>query len=257
MERLTVAKHRRQNTTAAVRAAAATTAVVAGASLIAPTTASAAEVRVPNTPVAVQIPGIENVPGIAAIPGIDAWIPSLAGANAGGDVRAAIAGVRALPGVQAVPAFNDFIANVERQVLPPAPQPAQAYAAPAAAPAPAPAPAPKPVGQTIVEIAKSKVGSPYVYGAAGPNAFDCSGFTSWVYAQAGKSIPRTSQAQASAGQRVSLNDIQPGDIVVYYGGASHVAIYAGNGQIIDALNSGIPVGYRDLYMMPIHSVVRF
>ena len=52
-------------------------------------------------------------------------------------------------------------------------------------------------------------------------------------------------------------DRQPGDIVVYYGGASHVAIYAGNGQIIDALNSGIPVGYRSLNMMPIHSVVRF
>ena len=78
-----------------------------------------------------------------------------------------------------------------------------------------------------------------------------------MYAQAGKSIPRTSQAQASAGQQVALSDIQPGDIVAYYGGASHVGIYAGNGQIIDALNSGTPVSYRDLHMMPIHSVVRF
>ena len=248
-----MAKHRRQTNTAA-RAAAATTAVVAGASLIAPMTAEAAEVRVPNTPISVQVPGIETVPGIAAIPGIEAWIPSLQGKSAEGDIRAAIASVKAVPGVQNVPGFNDFIANVERQYLPaPAAAPAAAYSAPA----PAPVPAPKPVGQRIVEIAQSKIGSPYVYGAAGPDAFDCSGFTSWVYAQAGKSIPRTSQAQASAGQNVPLSQIQPGDIVVYYGGASHVAIYAGNGQIIDALNSGIPVGYRDLHLMPIHSVVRF
>ena len=160
-----------------------------------------------------------------------------------------------MPGVANVPGFTQFLANVEQQVRPAAPAQApvqQTYSAPVAAPAPEPS-----IGERIVSIAQSKIGSPYVYGAAGPNAFDCSGFTSWVYAQAGKSIPRTSQAQASAGQQVALSDIQPGDIVAYYGGASHVAIYAGNGQIIDALNSGIPVGYRDLHMMPIHSVVRF
>ena len=256
MEKRTVAKHRRQTNTAA-RAAAATTALAAGAALIAPAAASAAEVRVPNTPVTVQVPGIENVPGIAAIPGIDAWIPSLSGVSAEGDIRNAINSVKALPGVNSVPGFSDFIANVERQVLPAQPaQVAQTYAAPVAAPASAPAPQPS-VGERIVSIAQSKIGSPYVYGAAGPDAFDCSGFTSWVYSQVGKSIPRTSQAQASAGQQVAPSDIQPGDIVVYYSGASHVAIYAGNGQIIDALNSGIPVGYRDMYMMPIYSVVRF
>ena len=165
--------------------------------------------------------------------------------------------VKALPGITNVPGFNQFIANVEAQVQPQQ-QPAQAvakqYSAPVAAPAPAPQ---KTQGERIVEIARTKIGSPYVYGAAGPNAFDCSGFTSWVYAQAGKSIPRTSQAQASAGTPVSLDNIQPGDIVVYYGGASHVGIYAGNGTIIDALNSGVPVGERPLHMMPVHSVVRF
>ena len=252
MEKTIVAKHRRQDNTAA-RAAAATVAVAAGAALVAPAAASAAEVRVPNTPVSVQVPGIENVPGIASIPGIDAWIPSLAGAPASGNVQNAIASVKAMPGVANVPGFTQFLANVEQQVRPAAQAPVQqTYSAPVAAPAPEPS-----IGERIVSIAQSKIGSPYVYGAAGPNAFDCSGFTSWVYAQAGKSIPRTSQAQASAGQQVALSDIQPGDIVAYYGGASHVAIYAGNGQIIDALNSGIPVGYRDLHMMPIHSVVRF
>lgn len=245
-----MAKHRRQETNTVTRTVAAATAVVAGATLLAPT-AEAAEVRIPNTPIAAEIPGIETVPGIAAIPGIEQWIPSLAGAQSTGDVASAIQAAKSLPGVANLPTFRAFLDNAQAQQAPAA---AEQYSAPVEAPAPAPQVS---QGQRIVEIALSKVGSPYVYGAAGPNAFDCSGFTSWVYAQVGKSIPRTSQAQASAGQQVALSDIQPGDIVVYYGGASHVAIYAGNGQIIDALNSGIPVGYRSLNMMPIHSVVRF
>ena len=65
-----MAKHRRQTTNTAVRTAAAATAVVAGATLMVPTTAQAAEVRVPNSPVSAQIPGIENIPGIANIPGL-------------------------------------------------------------------------------------------------------------------------------------------------------------------------------------------
>ena len=78
-----------------------------------------------------------------------------------------------------------------------------------------------------------------------------------MYAQAGIYIPRTSSAQAGAGQRVPLDQLQPGDIVAYYGGASHVGIYIGDGMIVDALNSGTPVGIRPLHMMPIHSAVRF
>ncbi|WP_442891906.1 C40 family peptidase [Corynebacterium sp. Marseille-Q4381] len=250
MENTFVAKHRRQDNNTAARTVAAATAVVAGATMMAPT-AEAAEVRVPNTPIAVEVPGIESVPGIAAIPGIEQWVPSLAGQTSNADVNAAVQAARALPGVANVPSFNNFLNNVEAQQAPaPAAAQAQAYAAPAPAPA-------VNKGQQIADIARSKVGAPYVYGAAGPNAFDCSGFTSWVYSQAGISIPRTSQAQAAAGYRVPLDQLQPGDIVAYYGGASHVAIYVGNGQIIDALNSGIPVGYRSLHMMPVHSAFRF
>lgn len=248
-----MAKHRRQTVTAK-RSIATASAILAGATLVAPTTANAAQVTVPNTGIAAEVPGIENIPGIASVPGIDQWIPSLAGkADKNADVRAAIAAVKNVPGIANVPGFNDWINGVEAKYAPAA---KTEYRAVTKAAAPAPAPQVS-QGERIVSIAKSKIGSPYVYGAAGPDAFDCSGFTSWVYAQAGKSIPRTSQAQASAGQSVPLSQIQPGDIVAYYGGASHVAIYAGNGQIIDALNSGIPVGYRDLHMMPIHSVVRF
>lgn len=251
MENPFVAKHRRQETHTAVRTVAAATAAVAGATMMIPA-AEAAEVRIPNTPIAAEVPGIENVPGIASVPGIEQWIPSLAGQAAGGDVQSAIAAARTLPGVANVPSFSAFLDRAQAQAAPAAAPaaPAQQYAAPAPAPQVS-------KGQQIVDIARSKIGSPYVYGAAGPNAFDCSGFTSWVYSQAGISIPRTSQAQAAAGRPVSLDDLQPGDIVAYYSGASHVAIYAGNGMIIDALNSGIPVGERPLHMMPVYSAFRF
>ena len=249
-----MAHNRRQNSSVA-RNIAAVSAVITGATLLAPGTAHAAEVRVPNSPVSVEVPGIENVPGIAAIPGIEMWIPSLAGQQSTTDIASAIAAVKSIPGVENVPGFTAFIADVEARYAP-----AQYSAAATAAEAPvqaAPVVQEQTAGQKIVDIARSKIGSPYVYGASGPDAFDCSGFTSWVHAQAGKAIPRTSQAQASGGQQVSLSDIQPGDIVVYYSGASHVGIYAGNGTIIDALNSNSPVTERPLNMMPIHSVVRF
>ena len=65
------------------------------------------------------------------------------------------------------------------------------------------------------------------------------------------------RAQAAGGTRVSLDALQPGDIIAYYGGASHVGIYTGHGTIIDALNAGSPVGERPLHFQPIHSAVRF
>lgn len=113
------------------------------------------------------------------------------------------------------------------------------------------------VGQAIVNAAASKEGSPYAWGAAGPNSFDCSGLVYWAYQQVGKTIPRTSQAMAASGIRVSLDALQPGDIIAYYSGASHVGIYTGHGTIIDALNQGTVVQERSLHYMPIHSAVRF
>lgn len=150
-----------------------------------------------------------------------------------------VPGLETVPGIQDVPGYSDYVVQNNT---------AGGSSAPAA---------PASEGQRIVEIAQSKIGAPYVYGASGPNAFDCSGFTSWVYAQVGKQIPRTSQAQASAGTPVAYNDLQPGDIVSFYGGASHVGIYIGDGKIIDALNSGTPVGVRTLDYMPFNNAVRF
>ncbi|MDQ1011285.1 cell wall-associated NlpC family hydrolase [Streptomyces sp. V4I23] len=99
--------------------------------------------------------------------------------------------------------------------------------------------------------AQSKIGSPYVYGASGPSSFDCSGLTSWAYAQAGVSIPRTSQAQASAGTRISSqSQLQQGDLVFFYGDLHHVGFYAGNGQVLHAPKPGASVRYESINNMP-------
>ena len=90
-------------------------------------------------------------------------------------------------------------------------------------------------GDNIVNMAKTKLGSKYVWGATGPNTFDCSGFTQWVYRQNGISIPRTSGAQKSAGKTVSMSELQVGDILWKSG---HVGIYIGGGQYIHAPQTG-------------------
>ncbi|WP_037889603.1 C40 family peptidase [Streptomyces viridochromogenes] len=95
--------------------------------------------------------------------------------------------------------------------------------------------------------AQSKLGSPYVYGATGPSSFDCSGLTSWAYAQAGVSIPRTSEAQANIGTRIySQSDLQVGDLVFFFNDLHHVGLYAGNGQIIHAPRTGTVVRYESM-----------
>ncbi|MFI9610281.1 NlpC/P60 family protein [Streptomyces sp. NPDC052023] len=105
--------------------------------------------------------------------------------------------------------------------------------------------------------AQSKIGSPYVYGASGPSSFDCSGLTSWAFAQAGIQIPRTSQAQANAGTRIySQSDLQVGDLVIFYGDLHHVGFYAGNGQVLHAPRSGTVVRYESINNMPYQFGVR-
>ena len=102
----------------------------------------------------------------------------------------------------------------------------------------------------IVGTGLSKVGSAYVFGASGPTAFDCSGFTSWVYRQNGKSLPRTASAQYSGTTRVSKDGLSAGDLVFFAGtyksGISHVGIYIGNGQFVHAANSSTGVTVSSL-----------
>ncbi|MEU9985637.1 NlpC/P60 family protein [Streptomyces sp. NPDC048045] len=105
--------------------------------------------------------------------------------------------------------------------------------------------------------AQSQIGKPYVYGATGPSSFDCSGLTSWAYAQAGVSIPRTSEAQATIGTRISsVNDLQVGDLVFFYGDIHHVGLYAGNGQVLHAPHTGAVVRYEAMSDMPFQFGVR-
>ncbi|MFE0455304.1 NlpC/P60 family protein [Streptomyces sp. NPDC058914] len=107
------------------------------------------------------------------------------------------------------------------------------------------------------QAAQSKIGSPYVYGASGPSSFDCSGLTSWAYAQAGVGIPRTSQAQANAGTRIySQSDLKVGDLVIFYGDLHHVGFYAGNGQVLHAPRTGTVVRYESINNMPFQFGVR-
>ena len=94
-------------------------------------------------------------------------------------------------------------------------------------------------GATVVETAKNYIGYRYVYGASGPNSFDCSGFTSYVFKLHGVSLSRTAKGQYSNGTAVARGDLQPGDLVMFgpsVAGINHVGIYIGGGQIVHAAN---------------------
>jgi len=106
-----------------------------------------------------------------------------------------------------------------------------------------------------VDYALAQVGDSYVFGAAGPDSFDCSGLTMMAWAQAGVSLPHSASAQMSSGSSVSLSDLQPGDLVFYYSPVSHVGIYIGNGQIVHAANPDTDVQITGVNTMPISGAV--
>ncbi|MEW2067602.1 C40 family peptidase [Streptomyces sp. NPDC007346] len=100
----------------------------------------------------------------------------------------------------------------------------------------------------IVAFAQAQVGDAYVAGGTGPNAWDCSGLVQAAYRSVGIDLPRVSQAQSTAGTQVSLDALQPGDIL-YWGGAGsayHVAIYVGGGQFVGAQNSSTGTVQRSM-----------
>ncbi|WP_208036737.1 NlpC/P60 family protein [Streptomyces cyanogenus] len=118
------------------------------------------------------------------------------------------------------------------------------------------APAPTTRAAAAVAYAYGKLGSPYVWGATGPNAFDCSGLVQAAYRSAGISLPRTTYAQINAGHRVSRSELRPGDLVFFYSGISHVGIYVGNGRMIHAPNPSAPVRVAPIDQMPFAGATR-
>jgi len=105
-------------------------------------------------------------------------------------------------------------------------------------------------GNRVVQLAKSFLGTPYVYGGSSPSGFDCSGFTSYVYRQLGYSINRTAHAQLSNGIAVSKSELQPGDLVMFKKAANsqvhHVGIYVGDGMMIHSPQTGDVVKYTSI-----------
>lgn len=115
---------------------------------------------------------------------------------------------------------------------------------------------------TLIRAAWSRIGLPYVWGATGPAAFDCSGLVGWSYAQAGISLPRTSEQQWLAGVHIPLADAQPGDLLFWTydptdpTNVDHVALYVGHGMMIVAPHTGQTVTYQPIPPGPLAGVVR-
>ncbi|WP_269170222.1 MULTISPECIES: C40 family peptidase [unclassified Modestobacter] len=131
-------------------------------------------------------------------------------------------------------------ASRDERTAAPAPAPARSSAPSAvAAPAPsAPVVASSGAAATAVNTAMAQRGKPYVWGATGPNSYDCSGLVKYSYASAGVNLPRSSSQQAQAGRAVSRGELQPGDLIAFYSPVSHIGIYIGGGQMVHAPTSG-------------------
>ncbi|WP_328915608.1 MULTISPECIES: C40 family peptidase [unclassified Streptomyces] len=117
-------------------------------------------------------------------------------------------------------------------------------------------PAPSARAAQAVAFAYRALGSPYVWGATGPGAFDCSGLTQAAWRSAGVSLPRTTYTQINAGTRVAQSQLRPGDLVFFYSGVSHVGLYIGNGQMIHAPHPGAAVRIAPISEMPFAGATR-
>ncbi|MFC7221178.1 NlpC/P60 family protein [Streptomyces polyrhachis] len=118
------------------------------------------------------------------------------------------------------------------------------------------APAASSPAATAVSYAMAQIGKPYVWGATGPSAFDCSGLTQAAWEAAGVALPRTTFTQINAGQRVSRSQLVPGDLVFFYSSVSHVGMYIGNGQMVHAPRPGSSIRTAPVDLMPFAGAVR-
>ncbi|MEV4992055.1 C40 family peptidase [Streptomyces niveus] len=116
--------------------------------------------------------------------------------------------------------------------------------------------APSANGGKALNYAVEQIGKPYLWGAEGPEAYDCSGLTSRAWARAGVNVPRTSQQQWAELPKVKLSELRPGDLVVYFPKATHVAIYLGEGKVVHAPRPGSRVKVSPLASNPLLGAVR-
>lgn len=114
--------------------------------------------------------------------------------------------------------------------------------------------APSDAAKTAIEFACAQLGDAYVWAAAGPDTWDCSGLTMAAYAAAGITLPHSSRLQAGYGTAVSISAMQPGDLVFFYSPISHVGIYLGNNTMVDAPSSGDVVKVQTLWQTPTAAV---
>jgi peptidoglycan DL-endopeptidase CwlO len=112
------------------------------------------------------------------------------------------------------------------------------------------------VGVQALKWALTKVGDPYVWGAAGPNAFDCSGLVMWAYAQVGISLEHFTGDQWNEGQHISRSELEPGDLVFFYPDIGHVGLYVGNGLMVDAPTFGQNVQVQPVFWSAYVGAVR-
>ncbi|MFE3829416.1 NlpC/P60 family protein [Streptomyces sp. NPDC059092] len=111
-------------------------------------------------------------------------------------------------------------------------------------------------GRKAIGFATAQVGKPYVWGAEGPDSYDCSGLTSQAWAAGGRPIPRTSQEQWRLLPRIDIKNMRPGDLIIYHQDASHVGMYIGDGKIVHAPRPGRNVTVTGAGSMRILGVVR-
>ena len=111
-------------------------------------------------------------------------------------------------------------------------------------------------GAIALNYALAQLGDPYVWGADGPDSFDCSGLTMAAWKRAGVSLSHSSRAQTGEGRSVSRSQLQPGDLVFFYSPVSHVGLYYGDGKIVHASRPGSPVKISPISQMPYSGAVR-
>ncbi|MER7169563.1 NlpC/P60 family protein [Micromonospora sp. NPDC000207] len=123
-------------------------------------------------------------------------------------------------------------------------------------PAPCPVTYPGGTAGDVVRFACAQIGKPYVWGAEGPKAYDCSGLMLAAWAKGGVALPHNAARQRKVTTPVSRADLRPGDLVFYYRDVHHVGMYVGDGWVVHAARSGVPVRMKRLGDAPIHSFGR-